>query len=807
MAVSNAGHKFGTFGGVFTPSILTIFGVIMFMRANFVIGESGILLALLILVIAQLITFLTALSISAISSNMEIKGGGAYYMISRVLGPEFGGTVGVALFAASTLSVPFYILGFAEALVLSIPVLEPYFLHITLGTMLTLFLITIIGAGWVIKVQYFIMAILAASIIAFMGGAIVKFDSKQFEKNLKPPGFHSIVGQKWEEEELVALRQRFKNVVEGRISANTYKTKKVALRKVLDKKPNDFLEWVMSSERYSFWLIFAIFFPAVTGILTGINMSGDLKNSSRSITRGTLFAVVVGFVVYLVQILVCGGAFTREALINNPYETLVDASLFSKTIIWTFANGDEIYLGPTLVAAGVIVACLSSALGSLMGAPRVIQAISRDNIIGGIGFFGAGSGVSNEPRRGIVIVGIISAMVLLWAGDESGGASLNVIAGIVTMFFMFTYGTINVAAFLEAFGGNPSFRPRFKYFNWITALLGAAGCAVAALLIDSMMAAVSLIILLALFWHINRKELTADFGDARRGFLFDFVRANLLRLRDMEEDSKNWRPTIIAFSGNPIMRGKLISYASWLEGGKGILFIANIITSKVVDLVKVRLSAEKQLSDHCRNANISAFSMVMFSDDLAIGMRSLFQSAISGPIRPNISMFGWGRSVVRHLDVFKEAAAMNFSIIFMKAGIALKESDNRIDIWWRGRKNGNLMVILTHMMRFNPLWQKAEVRILRVVTNEAGKEPALVALSELLHQARMMATPEVIVSGKSFPEVFEAQSHDATAVFMGMELPEDEQTEEWFTGTNSIVRRTKATVFLISATGKEDMTA
>ena len=97
-------RKFGTFAGVFVPNVLTILGVIMFLRTGWVVGQAGLTGALIILGIANLITFLTTLSLSAIATNTKVGGGGAYYLISRSLGLEIGGSIGVPLFLAQAIS-------------------------------------------------------------------------------------------------------------------------------------------------------------------------------------------------------------------------------------------------------------------------------------------------------------------------------------------------------------------------------------------------------------------------------------------------------------------------------------------------------------------------------------------------------------------------------------------------------------------------------------------------------------------------------------------------------------------------------
>jgi len=524
-------NQFGTFGGVFTPSILTILGVIMFMRANFVVGEAGIFYAVVILLIAKSITFLTSLSIGAISTNMQVRGGGAYFMISRVLGPEFGGAIGIALFWALALSVPFYILGFTEALVRSFPALEPHFQAIAFAGAAIFFIIAYVGANWAIRTQYVIMAILFLAIVTFLAGAAAQFSWATFEANLEPH-----------------------------------------FTPVDPKDP--------ASPLYTFWLVFAIYFPAVTGIDAGVNMSGDLKDPGRSIPRGTLAAVGVGFLIYLGQILVCGGAYPRlsEAgpdLITRPYQCLRDSALFGLTF---------------LVSAGVFAATLSSALGSYLAAPRVLQAVSRDPVLPFLRPFGKGTRLGDEPRRALILVGVITAAVLFWAGNESEGGALNAVAAVVTMFFLFSYGTINLAAFIEGAGGNPSFRPRFKFFHWATGLAGALGCVSVALLINLEAAVAAGLLVAGLVWYVRRQQLRSTFGDARRGFLYRTVRDNLIRMADMQEDPRNWRPTVLVFSGNPETREILVSYGVWLEAGRGIVLLAHILPGAFEDLAARRHS-------------------------------------------------------------------------------------------------------------------------------------------------------------------------------------------------------------------------
>ena len=732
----DAGNKFGTFGGVFTPSILTIFGVIMFMRANFVIGEAGIFYTLLILLAAKAITFLTSLSIAAIATNMQVRGGGAYFMISRVLGAEFGGAIGLALFFAQALSVPFYLLGFTEALVRAFPGLTSHFSIIALISAGFLFFVAYVGAEWAIKTQFVIMAVLFSAIVVFMLGAWNNFSMETLNAN-------------WS----------------------------AAYTNTSDGSP------------YSFWIVFAIFFPAVTGILAGINMSGDLKDPAKSIPVGTLYAIGVGAFVYFLQIVICGGAFARADLIEKPYQTLVSNAFLGAGF---------------LVAAGVYAATLSSALGSFLGAPRILQAVARDGIVERLKPFGVGAPKTDEPRRALILTGIITVAVILWAGNETGGGALNIVAAIITMFFLYTYGMVNLAAFIEAYGANPSFRPRFRWFHWLAALVGAAGCVGAAFLIDSKAALGAVVLLWLLLRYVRNRKLKSSFGDARRGFFFTAVRDNLLRLRNMEEDSRNWRPTILVFSGNPQSRETLVSYAVWLESGRGIVILANILLGKIEELCRKREAAVKQLKMFCVEKNIQAFPQVVVAPEVSTGVSMFIQGSSLAPIRPNLTMFGWVtdlKLVHNFLSYLREADLMKMGQVLIKdGGLPDPKKKKRIDLWWRGRKNGSLMMVLAHLLIENWEWSRSKVRVLRVIENEAGKQPALEAMEELIHAARVEATAETIVSDEAFVKVLHQNSSDADCVFLGFDIPEVEHEEAWFNAFNSMVADLPTTILVHSYT-------
>ena len=739
-------NQFGTFGGVFTPCLLTILGVILFMRSNFVVGQAGIVGAVAILLLAKSITFFTALSTSAISTNMTVRGGGAYYLISRVLGPEFGGAIGIMLFLAQGVSVPFYALGFAEAVTQTFPVLREHGQAVAFATAACLFVVTYVGARWAIKLQYGIMAVLAASIFVFLAGSALRFTPETFAANVWPA---------------------FTPIDAG----------------------------AAPGERYSFWIIFAIYFPAVTGIMAGVNMSGDLKEPARSLPRGTLAAIGVGLAIYLAQILISGGAFSRDRLLDEPYLVLKENALF--------------HLG-FLVAAGMFAATLSSGLSSFMGAPRVLQAVARDGILATLRPFARGSRGTDEPRRGIVVCALVTFGVIYWATSVAGDGALDLVARVITLFFLYTYGMLNLAAFIEAFGGNPSFRPRFRFFHWGTALAGGIGCVAVAMVINWWESLAAMAFLGALVWSIKRRELNTAFGDARRGFVYRSARNNLLQLAEMEESPRNWRPTAVVFSGNPEHRESLVTYAIWMEAGRGVVFLANVLVGNFEEYAAHRMTAARQLREFCRKRAIDAFPVVVIDENLENGMTGVMQALSMGPIRANMAIFGWSEEPARvktHLREFCRAKSLDMSVVAIHAGRSLfPRGQKRIDIWWRGLKNGGLMVILAHLLTRNWEWADTRIRLLRQIDNEAGRESTREDLAHLLRDARMEAQVEVVVSDQPFAAVLAQHSSDAACVFLGFEVPPAGHERAWFTQYQGLLLDTPTTV-LVSSVGAEDLMA
>ena len=695
-ASSAKSSRFGTFGGVFTPCTLTILGVIMFLRFGYVVGQAGVVYTCLIVVGSTLITLLTGLSLSAIATNTQVQGGGAYFLISRSLGIEFGGAIGIVFFAAQSIAVAMYVVGFAEAYVAEMPTggLSPVAVATIVNVVV--FACVFVGAGWTIKIQYGILALLVAALASFYLGAADKFSSSILLENA---GSHFSAG-------------------------------------------HDIL--TMS----------ALFFPAVTGIMAGANMSGDLKDPGRSIPTGTLAAIAVTCTIYLSQAVLFAAVLPAVALQQNPLAM------------------SDIARWPALITAGLFAATLSSALGSMMGAPRILQAFARDQVFKSLTAFAAASGRNREPRRAMVISFLIAQLCILQGG-------LDAIAPVVTMAFLITYGTLNLATFYEGITKNPSYRPRFRWCHWSLSLLGAIGCVLVMVLIDARWAAIAILMVGAVHWSIARKEIESRWGDLHSGLLFERARRNLLRLEEELYHPKNWRPILLALSGTVWSRPHLAIYGHWFASGHGILSLGQVIHGEVDNSLERQLNQEKLLHRFIQEQKLEAFPAVVVAPHLSDGIEAMVQSHGLGALRPNTILVGWpndSRRAESFAAMLRTISGLKRSVIAARflgePGDPWLAPAGSLDVWWRGRHNGELMLLLSHMLTNKDAWRGRTIRILRVIENEAGRTDVKKHLTELIESARIRAVPEVVVASDAAAAI-QRTSGTAAVVFMGFEVPEE----------------------------------
>ena len=702
------GNSFSTFGGVFTPCVLTILGVIMFLRFGYVVGHAGVFTALLIVLASNVITTLTSLSLSAIATNTRVEGGGAYFLISRSLGPEFGGAIGVVFYAAQTLSVAMYVIGFSEAFIVLLPDGTSPILVASL-TNLVVSVCVWIGAGWTIKVQMLILASVVISLVSFFAGAVDQFSTETLAQN-------------W---------------------------------------TTDF------TGGESFWTIFALFFPAVTGIMAGANMSGDLKDPAKSIPRGTLLAVLVTASVYLLMGIVLGGSTDRQNLTGNNLVV------------------SEVAAIPALITLGVFAATLSSALGSMMGAPRILQSLAKDRIFLQLVPFGT-SGRDGEPRRAVLVTASIAQVAILTA-------DLNSIAPLITMAFLVTYGLLNLATFYEAITNNPSYRPQFRYCNSLTSLAGAIGCGLVMLLIDWRWALLASGLVAALHYYLTQADVNAKWGDLGSGILFERTRRNLLKLEDSLYHPKNWRPFVLAFSGTGFKRPYLVVFGSWLTRETGVLALAQVIAGELDNQSERLTNQESILHSMIKDRKLAAFPAVVVANDYTAGVQALVQCQGLGRLRPNVVLMGCPLSADRMVvfgALLRNLERLDRSVVVLRQTDDSASEDvapfGTVDVWWRGRANGDLMVLLAHLMLSHPTWRGRKLRLLRVVQNRSAIEEVQSHLDRLLREARIVGKTKVVVSENPI-QAIQTTSHNAAFVYLGMATPEEGEDEEFLNRIETLV--------------------
>ncbi len=719
---TNTKARFGTFGGVFTPCSLTILGVIMFLRFGEVVGNAGILRAIIIVCIAKLITTLTTLSLSAIATNTKVKGGGAYYLISRSLGVEFGGAIGVVFYLSQAVSVALYVIGFTEVLLSVAPALAEIPRITATVVNVVVFVCVFIGAGWTIKVQYGILTILLLSIASFVIGAAKGWSPELLASNWSP----------------------------------SYE------------------------EGQNYWVMFALFFPAVTGIMAGANMSGDLKNPGRSIPLGTLTAILFTGLVYISFAFLLGASSTREALQTSSL-VVANVSIF-----------------PLLIIAGVFAATLSSALGSMMGAPRILQALARDKVLPILNPFAKGSGPSGEPRRATILSFLIAeAGVML--GD------LDAIAPVITMFFMITYGAINLATFMESFSGNPSYRPTFKWCHWSLALVGALFCGGVMLLINPLWAAIAVVVMVGLYKYLQRQELKVSWGDVVSGSMFENVRRDLLRLEDHAYHEKNWRPAVIAMGTGSDDRLALAVLGRRLAGSHGLLMLGQVFTDKSEEMLERHESVQGAMRKLISDNGLDAFPAITFAPDLSAGVSSLIQCSGIGAMRPNMVLFGWNQdSATRQSfeENIRTVVRLGRSVAVSREHLVRDDPwdmpSGTIDIWWQGQgANGHLMLLLAHVLCGNQDLRGRTIRMIRMLPSEAGRAETLEHLAELSKEVRIPCKGVVVV-GDDFREAVQKESGSAALVLLGMANP-CEANDDYLDRLDSLVGDLPNVLFVYSA--------
>uniref|UniRef100_A0A3B4YUL1 Solute carrier family 12 member 2 n=1 Tax=Seriola lalandi dorsalis TaxID=1841481 RepID=A0A3B4YUL1_SERLL len=637
--------KFGWVKGVLIRCMLNIWGVMLFIRMSWIVGQAGIGLTIAIILMATLVTTITGLSTSAIATNGFVRGGGAYYLISRSLGPEFGGSIGLIFAFANAVAVAMYVVGFAETVVEMLNDVDALMTDELndiriVGTLTVILLlgISVAGMEWEAKAQIVLLVILLAAIANYFIGTFMPSESKE------PKGFfgyHTAI--------------------------------------FLENLGPDF------REEETFFSVFAIFFPAATGILAGANISGDLTDPQSAIPKGTLLAIVITGITYVGVAISTGACIVRDATgdHNDTVSDTVNCTDAACTLGYDFSicqeGGCQFGLindfqvmslvsgfGP-LITAGIFSATLSSALASLVSAPKVFQALCKDNIYPGLGVFAKGYGKNNEPLRGYVLTFCIGLAFILIA-------ELNIIAPIISNFFLASYALINFSVFHASLANSPGWRPSFKYYNMWVSLAGAILCCVVMFVINWWAALVTLLIVLALYIYVSYKKPDVNWGSSTQALIYNQALTHCLNLTGVEDHVKNFRPQCLVLTGYPNSRPALLQLVHSFTKNIGLMVCGHVKT------VSRRPNFKELFQDHARSQRwlnekrIKAFYTPVFSDNLRHGTQFLLQSVGLGRLKPNTLVMGfknnWSdgdmRDVELYINTIHDAFDLQFGVVILR---------------------------------------------------------------------------------------------------------------------------------------------
>ncbi|KAL9641651.1 hypothetical protein ABK040_016882 [Willaertia magna] len=575
-------EKLGWIMGVLIPCILSIFGVILYLRLGFVIGQAGLLLTLAQFILAYSVVLLTSLSVSAISTNGNIKGGGTYYLISRILGAELGGSIGIIFFIANVMACCVNILGFVEAFdssfrLYGLPIGRWWnFLYATI-TLIVLSVICFVGANFFAKMSILIFLVLIFSIIFVF----------------------------------ISLCFQTLNIIDGYTGFNweTF-TNNLLPSFTTDKKGNVI----------NFQVTFGILFPACIGIMSGVNMSGDLKDPTKAIPKGTISAVGFTFVTYISLVFVIAFTVVKDTLINNT------AFMSQLSLLTSF-----------IVTVGIFAAALSSALGNIIGASRILQAVAKDQLLPFISFFKKGSKKRDEPRRAVIFTYILVQLILL-IGD------LNAVAPIVTQFYLLCYCFTNFSCFILSITGAPNFRPLFKYFSWHTAAIGAFLSIFGMFFTNPLYAGISIGVFIILSIIIYFYAPNKSWGEISQSIIYHQVRKYLLRLDKRKDHVKYWRLNILHFISNPKTTESIQSMLFLNELKKGGLYlIGNVVKGDLnIENLNYIKELKTKLYEFILQSKMKAFIDVVTSiNSIKEGLLNLMlTSGIGEMMQPNTIVMG-----------------------------------------------------------------------------------------------------------------------------------------------------------------------
>ncbi|XP_029464439.1 solute carrier family 12 member 4 isoform X2 [Rhinatrema bivittatum] len=795
--------RMGTLMGVYLPCLQNIFGVILFLRLTWIVGTAGVLQSLLIVLICCCCTLLTAISMSAIATNGVVPAGGSYFMISRSLGPEFGGAVGLCFYLGTTFAGAMYILGAIEILLVYIAPAAAIFhsanVHdessATLNNMRvygTIFLtfmaiIVFVGVKYVNKFASLFLACVIISILSIYAGAIKSiFDPPTFpicmlgNRTLSRDDFDlcakitikdnvSVATKLWELfchssnlstdacDEYFSLN----NVTEisgipGAASSvlrdnlwSSYLDKGEILERahhrsvdVLGSKTNLHL-YVIADITTAFTVLVGIFFPSVTGIMAGSNRSGDLKDAQKSIPVGTILAIITTSIVYFSTVFLFG-ACIEGVVLRDKYGDAVNKNLVVGTLSWP---------SPWVIVIGSFFSTCGAGLQSLTGAPRLLQAIAKDNIIPFLRIFGHGK-ANGEPTWALLLTAFIAELGILIA-------SLDMVAPILSMFFLMCYLFVNLACAVQTLLRTPNWRPRFKFYHWALSFLGMSICLALMFISSWYYALVAMLIAGMIYKYIEYQGAEKEWGDGIRGLSLSAARYALLRLEEGPPHTKNWRPQLLVLlkldEDLHVKYPRLLTFASQLKAGKGLTIVGTALQGNFLDSFGEAQAAEQTIKHMMEIEKVKGFCQVTVAHKIREGISHLIQSCGLGGMKHNTVVLGWPygwrqsedpRAWKTFIETVRCTTAAHLALMVPKNVSFYPSNHERynegnIDVWWIVHDGGMLM-LLPFLLKQHKVWKKCKMRIFTVAQMDDNSIQMKKDLGTFLYHLRIEADVEVV---------------------------------------------------------------
>ncbi|TDI95502.1 MAG: amino acid permease [Caldithrix sp.] len=707
MTRKSRGHGFGT-APVFLAGISTILGAILFLRFGYAVAHTGVFGAFLIILIGHAITIPTALAIAEISTNLKVEGGGEYFIISRSFGSMVGGTIGISLYFSQAISIAFYMLAFAEAFTPAfgwfqgLTGIEPQTWMISIpATVLLLVLMITKGADLGVAVLWVVVMTLGLSLFMFFIG----------NSSSASPGL-------------------------------------------------DIFAKVENPDK--FFVVFAIIFPAFTGMTAGVGLSGDLKNPRKSIPLGTLSATLAGLVIYIFVVI-------KMAYSLSPEELAADQFAMSKIAVW----------GP-IIPIGLAAASISSAIGSILIAPRTLQALGGDHIFPFATvskFLAKGRGEANEPMNATIVTALI-VFVFVAMG------SVNFVALIISMFFMITYGFLCLVSFLEHFAGNPSYRPTFRS-KWYLSLIGALACFIMMFQMAPVYAFLALISIAVIYWSLKRgREEEDDLSAMIKGVLFQLTRRLqiLIQRKQASVTLSNWRPSFIAVSSSSFTRLAPFDLLRWISHYYGFGTFIHYIKGPLNESTQ-KESKEKlnQLIKQGAASQAGIYVDTIISPSFKTAVAQIVQlPGISG-LENNSMLFEFHEDdeseISRIIEGCQFASIVDFNQCVLRSSERHFGYKKRIDIWLTpgDYRNANLMILLAYIIIGHPEWKGCEIEIFAAF-EKAEMSRQVGRLNQLIEEGRIPISQNKVQRmpwnkrAKSYQSLVCENSENADLVIMGFSL-------------------------------------